>query len=55
MVRILLQQWVKDGWLIPVDTARQSRAYGLTAIYRQRNGNITALFPHLSPKIDSAF
>lgn len=39
MVRILLQGWVKDGWLIVANTANRSRSYKLSAIYRQFIGN----------------
>lgn len=42
MVRLLLQKWVKDGWLTVSSTANRSRAYGLSAIYRQFIGNTTA-------------
>jgi Fic family protein len=41
MARILLQKWVKDGWLVTANTANRSRAYSLSAIYRQFNGNLT--------------
>ncbi|MFH1454096.1 MAG: Fic family protein [Armatimonadota bacterium] len=34
MSRILLQKWLKDGWLILADRANRSRSYGLSAIYR---------------------
>ncbi|MBI3990627.1 MAG: Fic family protein [Candidatus Omnitrophica bacterium] len=42
MVRLLLQKWVKDGWLVISDTANRSRAYTLSEIYRQFVGNIMA-------------
>jgi Fic family protein len=41
MVRILIQQWVEDGWLTIVNTSNRSRSYGLSASYRQFVGNIT--------------
>jgi Fic family protein len=39
MVRLLLQKWVKDGWLMVSSTANRSRAYSLSEIYRQFIGN----------------
>ena len=39
MMRILMKQWVDDGWLILLDTSNRSRAYGLSASYRQFIGN----------------
>ena len=42
MVRLLLQKWVKDGWLVVEDKANRSRAYGLSAIYRKFVGNLSA-------------
>lgn len=42
MVRLLLQKWVKDGWLTVSSMANRSRAYGLSEIYRQFIGNATA-------------
>lgn len=42
MVRIMLRKWVEDGWLLVTDTANRSRAYGLSAIYRQFIGNLAA-------------
>ncbi len=35
MVRILLQKWTQDGWLIIADPSNRGRAYSLSAIYRQ--------------------
>lgn len=43
MVRILLQKWVKDGWLIVADTANRSRAYSLSAVYRKFIGNVAVI------------
>ena len=42
MVRLLLQKWVKDGWLMVSNTANRSRAYDLSEIYRKFIGNVTA-------------
>lgn len=42
MVRILLQEWVKDGWIVVAIAPNRSRAYSLSEIYRQFVGNITA-------------
>ncbi len=41
MMRILMQQWVKDGWLVVVNLSNRKRLYGLSAIYRQFVGNAT--------------
>ncbi|MBA7562804.1 hypothetical protein ES708_04457 [subsurface metagenome] len=38
MARVLLVQWVKDGWLVVADPSRRKRSYELTAIYRQYIG-----------------
>jgi len=35
MARVLLAQWVEDGWLTVADPSRRKRSYELTAIYRQ--------------------
>ena len=42
MVRVLAQKWVKDGWLTVADKANRSRAYGLSAVYRQFIGKLSA-------------
>ena len=42
MARVLLGQWVEDGWLVIADPSRRKRAYKLTAIYRQYIGNLSA-------------
>jgi hypothetical protein len=39
MARILAAGWVEDGWLQPTTAARKTRAYRLTAEYRQFVGN----------------
>lgn len=41
MTRILMQKWVKDGWLVEASSANRSRSYSLSAIYRQFIGNVT--------------
>jgi Fic family protein len=43
MVRVLLQQWVKDGWLVVAEQSRKKRAYELTAVYRQYVGSLSAM------------
>ena len=43
MVRVLLKRWVEDGWLVVADASRRNRAYGLSAIYRQYIGTLTAM------------
>ncbi len=35
MSRILIKDWLEEGWLVMVDSSRKARAYGLSAIYRQ--------------------
>ncbi|MBI5360358.1 MAG: hypothetical protein HZA48_07215 [Planctomycetes bacterium] len=47
MARILLQKWVKDGWLVVADAANRSRSYGLSAIYRKFNGKVKPLAVNL--------
>jgi Fic family protein len=41
MVRILMQKWVSDGWLVVANASNRSRAYGLSAKYRHFIGNTT--------------
>ncbi len=41
MVRVLLTEWVKQGWLVVSDPSRKKRSYELSAIYRQYIGNST--------------
>ena len=43
MARVLLNKWVEDGWLEVADPSRRKRAYELTAIYRQYEGNLSAM------------
>ena len=35
MARVLVHEWVADGWLVVVDPSNRARAYGLSAHYRQ--------------------
>jgi len=35
MTRVLLANWVKDGWLKVANASNRARAYGLSASYRQ--------------------
>ncbi len=35
MARVLMQQWVNDGWLLIADPSRRGRAYWLAAHYRE--------------------
>lgn len=46
MARVLVQQWVKDGWLVVVQASNRTRAYGLAKRYRQYIGNISAIDLH---------
>jgi Fic family protein len=41
--RNLVQGWVADGWLVVADPSKRKRAYGLSAIYRQYIGSLTAM------------
>ncbi|HSK80272.1 MAG TPA: Fic family protein, partial [Thermoanaerobaculia bacterium] len=43
MARVLLSDWVRQGWLEVADPSRRSRSYGLSAIYRQLIGNSSAV------------
>ena len=43
MARVLLTQWVADGWLSVADPSRRKRSYQLTAIYRQYVGRLSAM------------
>jgi len=42
MARVLLREWVDDGWLEIADASNRNRAYGLSAMYRQYIGNASA-------------
>ena len=46
MARVLLQEWVRDGWLVVADPSRRKRAYELSAIYRQYVGGLSAKKPN---------
>ena len=39
MVRYLLAEWVKDGWLVLANPSKRLRSYKLTEIYRKFVGN----------------
>jgi Fic family protein len=43
MARVLLSQWVGDGWLVVADPSRRKRAYALSAEYRQFIGTLSAM------------
>jgi len=43
MVRLLLRDWVAEGFLSVAEPSRRSRAYELSAIYRQFIGNSSAM------------
>lgn len=43
MSRVLLNRWVKDGWLAAANTSNRARAYSLSAIYRQYITNLSAM------------
>lgn len=43
MARVLIREWVDDGWLVVVNPSKRKRAYGLSAQYRQYIGNLTAM------------
>ena len=42
MARVLLREWVTDGWLQVAEPSRRTRTYALSAIYRQFIGNPSA-------------
>jgi len=42
MARVLLHQWVGEGWLIVAQAANRTRSYSLSAIYRQYLGKLSA-------------
>ena len=43
MARVLLQDWVQEGWIEVANPSRRSRAYTLSATYRQFIGNPSAM------------
>ena len=42
MARVLLREWVEEGWLVVVDPSNRNRAYGLSTHYRHLIGNVSA-------------
>lgn len=46
MVRILVQGWVKEGWLAVAQASKKARAYELAEGYRQYIGKLSAIAPH---------
>lgn len=40
--RLLLQDWVGDGWIVVADPSRRGRTYELSAVYRQFIGHLSA-------------
>lgn len=45
MARVLLQGWVKEGWLVVAQASKRARAYGLAESYRQFIGSLSAITP----------
>lgn len=45
MVRVLVQKWVTDGWLVVAQSSKRARVYGLAESYRQFIGHLTAITP----------
>lgn len=43
MARLLLNTWVKDGWLVIANPSNRKRTYGLSAIYRQYIDSLSAM------------
>ena len=43
MARILLKDWVEDGWLVVTNPSRRARSYSLSAKYRQYIGSLSAI------------
>ncbi len=43
MVRVLLKEWVSDGWLEVADPSRKARTYILSAQYRQYMDDLSAM------------
>jgi Fic family protein len=43
MTRLLLNTWVKDGWLVIANPSNRKRAYGLSVIYRQYIDSFSAM------------
>ncbi|MCX7003143.1 MAG: Fic family protein [bacterium] len=42
MARLLMQTWVKAGWLVVMQASNRARAYGLAESYRHIIGNVSA-------------
>lgn len=40
--RLLLQDWVEDGWIVVADPSRKGRTYELSAVYRRLIGQLSA-------------
>jgi Fic family protein len=49
MARVLLADWVADGWLTIAEPSRKRRSYELSAIYRQSIGGLSATPPEAAP------
>lgn len=49
MARNLMLEWVEAGWLVVLEASRRSRSYGLSAIYRQSVGGLSAMGEDASP------
>ena len=43
MARLLLNTWVKDGWLVIANPSNRKRSYELSEIYRQYIGTLSAI------------
>jgi len=43
MARVLVGNWVNDGWLVVAQASRRNRAYALSAEYRQFIGSLSAI------------
>ncbi len=43
MTRMLLNTWVKDGWLVIANPSNRKRTYGLSEIYRQYIDSLTEM------------
>lgn len=43
MTRMLLNTWVKDGWLVVSNPSNRKRTYGLSEIYRQYIDSLSAI------------
>jgi len=43
MARVLLKDWVNDGWLKIASASKRTRSYSLSAVYRQLIGSLSAM------------